>query len=310
MLKLKFLRIFLFLAFIASYELLVTSCELYAQQKIVAIVNNDVITQRDLDEFINFMRLQLAKDYNEKQIESKIKTMKLDLLDKLIEDHLILQEASKEKTKIDESRIKAKIDEIKRHYRSEVEFEQDLYRQGLTQSDIEKKVREQLLMHNIIQSKIRSKIVIRPEEITAYYSSNVEQFITPERREVQTITCENADLAKTIALNLRAGQKLEGVSAKYPVSVNKIEVGEKGELRKDIEETVFGLSAGGISDPVKVDDKYVIFSLVELIPSQQQSLQDVQDEIQEFLFDKKMQTELAKWVDELKTKSYVKILQN
>ena len=34
----------------------------YAQDKIIAIVNNEVVTQKDLDDFLNFMRMQLSQE--------------------------------------------------------------------------------------------------------------------------------------------------------------------------------------------------------------------------------------------------------
>ncbi len=110
----KFKKIFLFLIFTTYYLLTTTYYPLFAQDKIVAIVNKDIITQKDLNDFINFMRVQLSTQYQGKQLESKIQSMKLDLLDKLIEDRLILQKAKKDNMGIDPDRIKAKINEIKK----------------------------------------------------------------------------------------------------------------------------------------------------------------------------------------------------
>ena len=82
------------------------------------------------------------------------------------------------------------------------------------------------------------------------------------------------------------------------------------ELRKEIEHTVFNLKIGEISNPVKIDDKYYIFKLNNINPSKQLNLSEVQDKINAFLFDRKFQEELKKWLDELKKESYIKILQN
>jgi hypothetical protein len=49
---------------------------LYAQDKIVAIVNKDIITQKDLTDFINFARMQMLTEYKGEQLEAKIQAMK------------------------------------------------------------------------------------------------------------------------------------------------------------------------------------------------------------------------------------------
>lgn len=310
MAKLKFLRIFLLLAFITSYELLVTSYELFAQDKIIAVVNNDIVTQKDLNDFINFMRMQLSKEYEGKELEKRIQSMKLDLLDRLIEDRLILQEAKKNNIKCDENRVKARINEIKRHYTSEVEFQNDLAKQGLVQADIESKIREQLLMYNIVEQKVRDKIVVRPDEVTDFYNKNIKEFHTGEERELEVIVLENEDLARTLVYNLKSGQKLEDLATRYPITVNQLKARHGEELRKDIEDAVFKLTIGEISDPIKVDDKYYIFKLDNIIPSRQLTLSEVQDKIHNFLLEKKMQEELKEWLDELKKQSYIKVIQD
>ena len=54
---------------------------LYAQDKIIAVVNNDVITHKDLDDFADFLRMQLSREYKGSALEIKIESIKKDLLD-------------------------------------------------------------------------------------------------------------------------------------------------------------------------------------------------------------------------------------
>ena len=298
------------LLFLPIYCLLSTIYCFSAQDKIIAIVNNDIITQKDLNDFMNFMRIQLSGEYAGRELEEKIQVMKVDLLNKLIEDRLILQEAKKNNTKIDENRVKAKVNEIKSRYPQEAEFQNALTRQGLVQADIEAKIREQLLMYYIVEQKVREKIVIRPQEVTAFYNTNKNELASPQERGLEVITLENEDSAKAFADNLKKGEKLEDLAAKYPITLNQLRVLQGEELRKEIEDVVFNLKIGEISNPVKVDNKYYIFKLNNITPSKQLNLSEVQDKINAFLFDRKFQEELKNWLDELKKKSYIKILQD
>jgi len=301
-------KIFLLLIFTTYYLLPTTYYPLFAQDKIIAIVNKDIITQKDLNDFVNFMRVQLAAEYQGEQLETKIQSMKLDLLDKLIEDCLILQEAKKDNIKIDPDRIKARISEIKKHYGSDSEFQNSLAKQGLVQADIEEKIREQMLMYIVIDEKIKSKIIIKPGEVTDFYQENTGKFILPEQREFASITIDNGSKAFEVFDKLKGGQELQEVANGYSLTIDKLNSARAGQLRKDIEEILFKMNIGQISAPVKIENNYYIFKLNNIIPPRHQNLSEVQDEIYEMLFNKKMQEALTKWLDELKERSYIKIL--
>ena len=51
------------------------SSTLFAQDKILAVVNNEIITQRDLDGFVSFMRMQLSSEYKGQALEDKLNSM-------------------------------------------------------------------------------------------------------------------------------------------------------------------------------------------------------------------------------------------
>ena len=298
-----------FLLLTCTFAFLLLPCTFYcfAQDKIVAIVNNDIITQKDLIDFINFTRMQLAEDYQGEKLESKIQSMKINLLDRLIEDRLILQEAKKNNIKADENRVKAKIDEIKKRYNQDSEFQEVLARQGLVQADIEARIKEQLLMYNIIDIKVKSRIVVNPTEVTDFYDKNLEALKLSEIRELEVISIKDVNLASEISGNLKNGQRLEDLIKKYSLSVDKLRVTEKGELRQDIEKAVFKLKPQEISGPIKVQETYYIFKLDNIISARQPSLSEVQDKIHGLIFNQKMQEELTRWLGELKKNAYIKI---
>ena len=300
--------LFFIFSFIFCFLNLKLPC--YAKDKIIAVVNKDIITKKDLGDFINFMRIQLSKEYSGEELEKKINSMKVDLLDRLIEDKLILQQAKKDDIRIDDNRVKARINEIRSHYASNSEFENDLMKQGLSLGDIENKIREQMLMYIVIDSKIRSKLTVRPEEVTNLYQNNLKDFVSGEERELQIVALENEDLANSFSYNYKRGDKLEDLAARYPLTVDKLKATENGELRKDIEDAVFALNYTEVSKPIKIDNKYYVFKLENIIPSRQFSLTEVQDKIYNHLSETKMQEELTKWLDELKKQSYIKISQD
>jgi len=303
---------FLLLTCTCTFFLLTFPLGCFAEDKIVAIVNNEIITQKDLNDFLNFNRMQLFKEFNEQEVERRIQSMEKDLLEKLIEDRLILQEAKKNNVKIDEFKIKARIAETKKHYPSDAEFQNDLAKQGLVQADLEKRIREQLLMYTIVEQSVQSKVMVRPEEVTDFYNNNTKEFISPEKRDLEIIILDSdkEDLAKEFLTNFKSGQKLEDLAKKYFFTKDTLKSKRRGELRQDIEDVVFKMGVGEISEPVKVNDKYYVFILNNIMPSKQLTLSEAQDKIHAYLFENKMQEQLAKWIDELRAKAYIKVMKD
>jgi len=299
----------LFLIASIFYILPSTFC-LYAQDQVVAVVNNEIITQKDLNDFLNFIRMQYSRDLKGKELEEKVQGMKQDLLQRLIEDRLILQQAKNEKVIIEPSRVKARIIELKKRYPTESEFDDDLAKQGLVEADLENKIREQMLMYAVIQQKVRDKIIVRPEEITDFYNKNKQQFLAPEERQLTMIISQDEKQAKELSYYLRLGQKLEELATRYAFTTNTLSAWKGEELRKEIEDTVFKLGMGEVSEAVKVDQQYYVFRLDNITASHELSLTQSQDKIQPYLFEKKMQESLTKWLDELKNQSYIKLAGN
>jgi parvulin-like peptidyl-prolyl isomerase len=277
-----------------------------AEEKIVAIVNNEIITQRDLESFLNFMKIQLSKEYSAKELEEKIAVMKSDLLDRLIEDRLILQEAKRNNLKADEGRIKAKIDELKKRYDSPTDFENSLKSQGLVEADLEARVKDQILMYNIVEVKIRDKIAIKPAEITEYYNKNTAEFSLPEEREFQSLSGTDESGAHKAVESLKGGKDMKTVAKESAFSLNVFSARPNGELKKDVEEVLFNLKSGDVSEPIKIKDNYYVFQLLKIKPAHQQALSEVQEAIHATLYEKKMQEAMTKWVEELKKKAYLK----
>lgn len=280
-----------------------------AEDKIIAVVNKDVITQKDFDGFVNFMRMQLNQTYQGEQLEKKIASLESDLMERLVEDRLILQEAKKSGIKLNNDKVKARIEQIKRAYPSDNEFQAALKGQGLSQNDIETRIREQLLMYSIIEVKVKSRIVINPGEVTEFYQKNKDKLFTPQVREFQAVTVDNEDLARKVFSALRNNEDSALVSERYGVAVNKLNSYADGQLKKEVEEIVFKLKAGEVSPPAKINEKYYIFKLDNIIAPKQESLFEAQDKIYNMLLETKMQRELASWIEQLKNQSYIKFFK-
>ncbi len=281
-----------------------------AEDKIIAIVNSDIITQKDLNDFINFMRVQLSAEYKGKELESQIQSMKLNLLEKLVEDRLILQEAKKLKINIDRPRIEARKNEIRKRYGSEEQFQKILTQQGVTEADLDKKISDQIMMFAVIDYRVKDKISITPTEITEFYDKHKSEFLNPGQREFESLVTDDELAAKDIVAMVKNNTSMGEAAKKYSLDIHKISFVKGKEFREDIEDILTKLKENEVSAPIKIEDKFYIFKLYTTIAPRQQALSEAQDPIRNYIFETKMQEQMSTWLDEIKKNAYIKFLQN
>ncbi len=282
----------------------------FAQDRIVAIVNNDVITQKDMNDFANFMRMEFQNEYKGDELEKKIQEMRQDLLNKLIEDRLILQEAKKAHMSVDPAKVKARIDEVRSHYPTDAEFQKALMQQGLVQADLEFKIRDQVMMYDVIEQEVKAKLSIKPSEVTDFYNKNTSEFKSLELRKVQAVKIQDEAKAKALRQELNSGKPPDTLAEQYTFEVDNIEISQNKEFMPEIENAVFKLGPGELSEPIKVDQVFYIFKLEKAVPPRQLKLSEVQENIHGYLFNMKMKEALANWLDSLHKHSYIKIIQD
>lgn len=284
-----------------------TSAIAFAEGGVVAIVNNEVITQKDLGDFINFMRMQISTQYSEEEVEQRINQMLPDLIDRLIEDRLILQAAYKESIIIDQSRIEARVQQMKQNYSSEADFQNTLAAQGLSLADIELKIKEQSLMFEVIEKKVRSKIVLKPQEVTGYYYAHSEDFYQPEQRWVRFLKIRDSNLAEQIQGMITEYKDLDTIAKSNSLAITDLDWVTPQQLKKEITDAVFNLEVAKLLAHLDVDKRLYIFEVKAIRPSGTLPLFDIQEEISRFLFERKMQVALTEWLEKLKSEAYIEI---
>ena len=282
----------------------------YGQDKILAVVNNEIITQKDFQDFTNFMRMQLSQEFKGEALEEKLESIKDDMLEKLIEDKLILQAAKKEDIQVDEHHVTSKMVQIKSRYTSEIEFLDALKMQGITQADLETKIREQILVFNTVESNVRSKVIVTPQEVTNFYTEHINEFIQPETRQVSSISTDDFNTANKAraALNNKGAELLK-VAEEFGLTVNNHGEVAQGEFKQEIESQIFGLGVNEVSKLVKFEGQFYIFKVGKIVPPRQLDLCETSDEIYSYLYEKQIQERLSEWLNELKKKSYIEIKQ-
>ena len=130
---------------------------------IVAIVNDDVITLKDLRQYVAGVASQMrVENKSQDEIRQAMLEYEQKGLDKLIEDKLILAAANVKGIQVRDDIIDKRLKEIKGRYPNEDEFVNALGSEGMTISDLRQKLTDQMKVKFDLDMEVRDKIFVKP----------------------------------------------------------------------------------------------------------------------------------------------------
>ncbi|NRB38983.1 MAG: peptidylprolyl isomerase [Pseudomonadales bacterium] len=169
----------LFLTLCFSLTALSAQAELQSLDKIVAIVDDDVITQSDVDNKLKQIMSNLNKQKRPMPAEEEIAKQ---VMDRLILESLQLQLARRAGVHISEEQLTSAIDNIaQRNGVTLQEFRLRLDKDGLDYHQMREQVRRDMTMQQVQQGHLRSNIQISDNDIASFLQSAEGKAMTTTR---------------------------------------------------------------------------------------------------------------------------------
>ncbi|MCX5692188.1 MAG: peptidylprolyl isomerase [Candidatus Omnitrophica bacterium] len=289
--------------------------------KFVAVVNDEVITQQDVDQLLAVLYAQYSQEYKGDELLQKMEQIKKDILNQIIEDKLVLSRAKELGIKVAESEINERLDYIKNGFSSEDDFYKTLETQGVTIANLKDRYRDQIMMKKLVDYEVKSKISVLPSETNDYYEKHKDQFRENDKYRVKNILIKAKDevsfeLARVEMENiynkLKEGENFDDLAKQYSQGPNAEKGGamgyiEQGQMLEVLDKAIFKLKPGEFSEPVKSEIGYHVFKTEDIKYGKQASLEDVQKNLQMIIFQDKFKAQVNEWLSNLKKKAYISI---
>lgn len=289
---------------------------------IVAIVNDDIITLSDYraehDMMYELLRSQLQGEEFTKQYEAR----KEGLLDSMITERLLLQEAQKKDINVDEQ-LRMFIDSIKTQYSigSDDELRRALAQQGMDFEAWKSQQERVLLQQTVVYSEVGRTIAVDETDVINYYNLHPEEFTDPEEYKLRGIILlseenseEEIQRKKTeIDEKLAAGEDLSVLAGEYsdgPQRESQGDMGtfQKGQLAENLQQAVENLDEGSLTHWIQMPNGWYLIKLEEKKESRLRLFEEVKKEIEDKLFNQEQQAKVEEYIKDLKSRSYIKIL--
>ena len=290
-------------------------------ERIVAVVNDEIVTEQDLANAMAPVMAQVRTMYTGQEYEEKAKEARKDFLQKVIEDRLILSEAKRRKVIVKDEEVDDMIAEVRNKFPSKEVFLKAIEDQDLTEKKLWGHFRDQLMTQKLVAYEVRSRVSVSPGEVNEYYKAHSEEFSQGERVRLQHILIrsggarteeEAKTFAETLEAQIKSGALFEDLAKTYSEASEAKEGGEmgwmeKGQLLGEIDTQVFALNPREVTPPIQSSLGTHIFKVVDRQISSIKPISEVRGQIQEQLFKEKMSARLEKWISDLKKNAYISI---
>jgi len=285
--------------------------EAHLQDRIVAIVNSELIMLSDVKREFKTEQERLSREHRGNDLPQRLKTAEYMALTKLIERRLQLQEAKAKKVEVSDLEVKQALEQMKR--------------QGspfdLTNANHVQTVRDQLLLTRVVDLHIRGNITVGDSELKRFYQEHRDRFALPEEYQLSQIIihprasdglADALTKARRAMDDLKRGEKFAEVAMQHSDGANALHGGRlgwvrQGELLPAIEQAVAHLVPGGISNIIESSEGIQIIRMDDRKPKQFRRYEDARREIQELVYRQKSDDMYQSWLIDLKNKAYIEI---
>src|SRR5215208_285918 len=292
----------------------------------VAQVDNYVIMLSQLKRENNEFRETLTKQrgMTPEQADAEIQKRQPEIILNLINEALLVQKG-KDTPRLPEE-VEAEVNrEVMRVAKSSnipsiEELEEAMRREGMILADIKETLRRQFMRQAVLRNEVDAKIYygLTDKELRDYYNAHRERFVSLTLSEIflglagrteEEVRSKAADLAKRARTGVSFEELVEKNSEHEQTKKTKGVLADPdgkarwflvSDLSKEVSTAVKDLKAGGVSDPVKTDEGYMILRVNERDDSFKEN------HVRGALTQERGEVEREKYLRTLRNEAYIK----
>ncbi len=292
--------------------------------KIVAIVNEQIITLSDVEKYrkrlaggglVDDALIRLS-DANQLQRDRNA------LLNHLIDEKLLDSEVKRKNLEVTIERVEQEIRNIaKNNQVSRQQLVSALRARGVSMSEYQDFIKTSLERQALIEREVTSKIRITDEDITTHYlakkgasGAQVFEYTLAHILFSPKTGGEAAalDRAKKVEEKLKAGNTFEKLAEQFSEDPNFTKGGilgtfKAGEMLKEFEDTVRKMGPGDVSPIIKTANGYHILKVVKRTLISDPKLEEERPRIHAQIYAAEFKRQFRLWLNQKRDESFIKI---
>ncbi len=257
--------------------------------------------------------------------EDQLGDLKLKIINNLVDQELIYQDAVAKGIKVSDEAVAAQLDAIKGQFPDEATYLNVLSSQGMTEEAVRNDIGKSLLVEDYVTGKFGPLIKIEESDIIDFYTENSQYFSTPEQVRAshilikvepdaeESVKKDALSRINEIKARLESGEEFSELArtmSEGPSNVNGGDLGTfgRGQMVKSFEDVVFAMNVGDVSDVVETQFGYHLIRLTSKNAPGSVPLEEVKGQISDHLKQLKMAEMINGYVATIKPDAVIEIL--
>lgn len=255
--------------------------------RIVAVVNDDIITQLELQDELSSIKLQLQKM---NQAIPDDATLAKQVLERMVVMRIQLQQAAQRHIQVDDEMLNRAMENIaKRNGLGITELRLALKADGIEYESFRENLRDQLVVNQLQQREVNNNISITEQEVDTLLKNrevrgaNNLQFHTqhilitiPEAASAKDISAAKKRIQE-LRKRALAGEDFSQLAIAHSKGQQALEGGDLGwrkyeQMPSIFADVVLAMKVGDISEPIKSPSGFHLIRLVEKRVEEQQRI--------------------------------------
>ncbi len=264
--------------------------EVQPLNRVVAIVDNDVIMQSQLDTRVREVQQTIAKRGAELPPED---VLSQQVLDRLIIENIQLQIGDRSGIRITDEELNQALASIaQRNGMSLEQFRAALAQDGLSYADARDQVRREMVISRVRQRRVAERIQVTDQEVQNFLASDLGKLQLSEEFRLANILIPLSDgsspqaiqaaerQAQELYQQLRDGADFAQMAIAHSASETALEGGEMGwrkaaQMPPPFDAMVGAMAVGDVTEPMRTPGGFIMLKLLEKRGGGTQVLEEV-----------------------------------
>jgi peptidyl-prolyl cis-trans isomerase SurA len=193
----------------------------------------------------------------------------------------------------------------------------------LSYEDFKQEMKNRFLTQRVIREEVSEKMSVKHEDVEKYYNEHKADFVRQEQITLQEIliSTEGKDAAgaaaaekkaKDLVARARRGERFAEMARDNSDSVSNKTMGElppykQGVLSKNLEDAVWTQPKGYITDPIRINNGFLILRVEDHQKAGQAELSDVESQITERLLAPRLDAAVRDYLGRLRKDAFLEI---
>lgn len=281
---------------------------------IAAVVNGEMITSFDLQNEVAGEAARMGLNLKSPESASRMETLSVKILDRMINNIVLTQEAKRLSISVTEGEIDAEQRQfMERGKLSPDEFKRQLQVQRLTEKEFRERIRGTLLRNRLLSTMVGRKVIVSKEEIAAYYNEHKNSLRKDQHVRFAVIVYPPTVDAEKLSARLITGK------ASFEQTAKAVSIGPRGSDGGDVgnvnwneldpvwRDRLSALQPGEVSPLFDVNGMKGQLKLLSMQSGEPQTLDEATPQIESILREPKLQERFQEYNEQLRKKAVVEI---